>query len=141
MREKVSVAMASFNGEKYISTQIKTILENLTENDELVISDDGSTDGTRRIIEGFNDSRIRLLEGPKQGVKKNFENAIRNCSGKYIFLSDQDDVWMCGKRASATCATASGCIPESVPPASTGSTAAVTACTSGMTKAILFSAT
>lgn len=97
MREKVSVAMASFNGEKYISTQIKSILENLTENDELIISDDGSTDGTRRIIEEFNDSRIKILDGPKQGVKKNFENAIRNCSGKYIFLSDQDDVWMGNK--------------------------------------------
>ncbi len=86
--------MATYNGEKYIEKQIKSVLENLSEEDELIISDDGSTDATKDIIEGFKDRRIKLFDGPKKGVKKNFENAIRNCSGRYIFLCDQDDEWM-----------------------------------------------
>lgn len=91
---KVSVAMATFNGENYIEEQIITILENLNENDELIISDDGSTDRTIQIIKNFKDSRIKLLEGPKKGIKKNFENAIKNATGEYIFLADQDDIWL-----------------------------------------------
>lgn len=93
MRPKVSVAMATYNGEKYIKEQIKTILDCLEENDELVISDDGSTDNTLGIINSFNDDRIFLIEGPKKGIKQNFANAIKNTSGEYIFLSDQDDIW------------------------------------------------
>lgn len=93
MRPKVSVAMATYNGEKYIKEQIKTILDYLEENDELVISDDGSTDNTLGIINSFNDDRIVLIEGPQKGIKQNFANAIKNTSGEYIFLSDQDDIW------------------------------------------------
>lgn len=90
-----SVAMATYNGEKYLEEQINSILINLTENDELVISDDGSTDKTLSIIKKYQkkDNRIKFFEGPKLGVKQNFNNAIEKCKGKYIFLSDQDDVW------------------------------------------------
>lgn len=97
MRERVSVALASYNGEKYIGRQIESILRNLSAQDELVVSDDGSGDDTLRIVESFRDPRIRIVAGPGLGVKKNFENAIKNCKGKYIFLADQDDVWMDGK--------------------------------------------
>ncbi len=97
MREKISVALASYNGEKYIAEQIESILKNLSEDDELIISDDNSTDGTRTIVEGFKDTRIHLYDGPCLGVKKNFENAIKACTGRYIFLSDQDDIWEGGK--------------------------------------------
>lgn len=92
---RVSVAMATYNGEKYIKEQIESILNNLKENDELVISDDGSKDNTKSIIEEFqkSDKRVKLFDGPKKGVKQNFANAIQNCNGEYIFLSDQDDVW------------------------------------------------
>ncbi len=92
---RVSVAMATYNGEKYIKKQIETIIKNLEKNDELVISDDGSKDKTRHIIKKIieKDDRIKLIEGPNKGVKQNFENAIKNCKGKYIFLSDQDDLW------------------------------------------------
>lgn len=93
------MAMATYNGEKYIEEQIKTVLKNLSEDDELIISDDGSTDKTLDIVKGFEDSRIKTVLGPKAGVKKNFENAIRHCIGKYIFLCDQDDIWMDGKVA------------------------------------------
>ena len=93
MNKRVSVAMATYNGEKYIYEQIRTILDNLKENDELVISDDSSTDKTIEIIKGFNDKRIKLILGPKKGIKQNFANAIQNTTGNYIFLSDQDDIW------------------------------------------------
>lgn len=90
-----SVAMATYNGEKHIKEQIESILKNIGENDELVISDDGSTDNTIKIIEDYQkkDKRIKLVYGPKKGVKQNFGNAIKNSNGKYIYLSDQDDVW------------------------------------------------
>lgn len=93
---RISVAMATYNGEKYLPKQLDSILENLTLEDEIVISDDGSTDDTRKILEAYQlkYKNIRLLEGPKQGVIANFEHAIRSCEGEYIFLSDQDDVWM-----------------------------------------------
>lgn len=89
----ISVAMATYNGEKYIKDQLESILEQLNDQDEIILSDDGSSDKTIDIVKSLNDKRIKIIEGPKKGVIKNFENAISNCSGKYIFLSDQDDVW------------------------------------------------
>ena len=93
----ISVAMATYNGEKYIKEQIKSILVNLEKNDELIISDDGSTDDTLKIIKSFKDKRIKIVDGPHDGIKQNFANAISKCKGKYIFLSDQDDIWMNNK--------------------------------------------
>ena len=92
-RPQVSVAMAAYNGEAFIEAQIASILPQLEEGDELVISLDPSKDRTAEIIEGFADSRIRLLPGPGEGVQKNFENALRHCGGEILFLCDQDDVW------------------------------------------------
>lgn len=89
----ISVALASFNGEKYIKEQLQSILTQLNDNDEVIISDDGSLDDTLSIVESINDKRIKVVEGPKMGVKQNFANAISYCNGKYIFLSDQDDIW------------------------------------------------
>lgn len=93
----ISVAMATYNGEKYIEEQVRSILANLESFDEVIVSDDGSTDNTRDIIKGINDKRIVVIDGPQKGVISNFENAIRNCGGRYIFLSDQDDVWEADK--------------------------------------------
>lgn len=89
----ISVAMATYNGEKYIKEQLESILKQLNEDDEIIISDDGSTDNTINIIKSFEDKRIKIFDGPRNGVKQNFANAIYNCTGKYIFLSDQDDIW------------------------------------------------
>lgn len=96
-KDKVSVAMATYNGEKYIYEQIKTILRNLTESDELIVSDDGSIDKTLEIIEKINDNRIKLIKGTGSGIKQNFENAIKHTTGDYIFLADQDDMWLDNK--------------------------------------------
>lgn len=96
-KDNISVAMATFNGEKYIKEQLESIICQLNDNDEIIISDDGSTDKTINIIKSFKDKRIRVIQGPKEGVKQNFANAIKECSGKYIFLSDQDDIWLDNK--------------------------------------------
>lgn len=93
----ISVAMATFNGKKFLTEQVESILKQLGKEDELVVSDDGSTDGTVEILKKFKDERIKILNGPRKGIKKNFENAIRKCRGEIIFLADQDDVWKEGK--------------------------------------------
>lgn len=97
MRRRISVAMATYNGEKYIEEQLKSILCQLSCTDEIIISDDGSKDHTIEIIKKMDDDRIKLLRGPGKGVKKNFENALKKCTGQYVFLSDQDDVWIDNK--------------------------------------------
>jgi glycosyltransferase involved in cell wall biosynthesis len=100
--------MATFNGGKYLRKQIHSILKQLAVNDELIISDDGSTDQTVEIIKSFTDSRILLLFHSKDiNLKKekhshylvssNFENALKHAKGDFIFLSDQDDVWVDNK--------------------------------------------
>ena len=94
--KRISVAMISYQGEKYIEEQLDSILAILGPRDEVIISDDGSTDRTREILVRYEsqDERVRMINGPKAGVKKNVENALRACEGEYIFLADQDDIWM-----------------------------------------------
>jgi glycosyltransferase involved in cell wall biosynthesis len=90
--------MATFNGEKYIKEQIDSILVQLGKDDELIISDDGSTDNTLEIIRKLDDSRIKVYENVGiHGYAHNFENALKKASGDYIFFSDQDDVWLPSK--------------------------------------------
>lgn len=93
---RISVAVASYNGEAYIREQLDSILRNLTAQDEVVVSDDGSSDGTVPIIKEYQGGKIpvRLYEGPGRGIKQNIGAALSHCAGRYIFLADQDDVWM-----------------------------------------------
>lgn len=100
---KVSVCIATFNGEKYIKEQLDSILKQLQKNDELIISDDSSTDSTIKIIETFNDPRIKIYKNQKfRNPIFNFENAIKMSTGDYIFLSDQDDLWL-GSKTETMC--------------------------------------
>lgn len=85
--------MATYNGEMYIEEQLMSILDQLKDNDEIIISDDGSEDRTLEIIKLINDPRIKLFHGSFQNVIFNFENALKNATGDIIFLSDQDDIW------------------------------------------------
>jgi glycosyltransferase involved in cell wall biosynthesis len=95
---RLTVCMATYNGEKYVSEQIHSILKQIELDDELVISDDHSTDDTIAIIKDLADPRIRLIHNDaERGYTRNFENAIRNASGEQIFISDQDDVWLDNK--------------------------------------------
>lgn len=89
----ISVCIATFNGEKYIEEQLKSILSQLETDDEIIISDDNSTDKTIEIIKGFNDSRIMFLLNKEKGYTSNFENALKQVKGDIVFLSDQDDIW------------------------------------------------
>jgi glycosyltransferase involved in cell wall biosynthesis len=87
--------MAAYNGEKYIKAQIDSILCQISKDDELIISDDGSTDNTLEIVKACADPRIKVFENyGMHGYAHNFENALRHAAGDYIFLSDQDDVWL-----------------------------------------------
>ena len=93
--EKISVCIASFNGEQFIERQIDSILKQISFDDEIVISDDGSIDKTVEIINSYKDYRIKLyLNEDRHGIIGNFENAIRHSTGSIIFLADQDDVWL-----------------------------------------------
>lgn len=90
----ITVCIATFNGEKYIQEQLESILPQLSPQDEVIVSDDGSTDNTINIIQSLADKRIRIIEGTRlHSPTFNFENAIKEAKGDYIFLADQDDVW------------------------------------------------
>jgi len=100
----VSVCIPSYNGEKFIYQQLHSILIQLEENDEIIISDDSSTDKTVEIIKGFHDKRIILLENCRfRSPVFNLQNALIRAQGEYIFLADQDDVWLPGKVEGMVC--------------------------------------
>jgi glycosyltransferase involved in cell wall biosynthesis len=94
----ISVCLATYNGQQYILEQLQTILPQLSEDDEIIISDDNSTDNTVNLIKSINDNRIKIfINKSERGYTKNFENAINHSLGDFIFLCDQDDVWMPNK--------------------------------------------
>lgn len=92
----ISVCLAAFNGSRHIAAQIASILAS-PQVTELLVSDDGSTDGTQDLVAALTDPRVRLMAGPRRGVIANFEHLLGQVSGRYIFLADQDDVWLDGK--------------------------------------------
>ena len=94
----ISVCIATYNGEKYLRKQLDSILNQLEYNDEVIISDDGSSDETLNIISSYNDKRIHVFHNKgEHGVVKNFENGLNHVLGDYIFLCDQDDIWKSNK--------------------------------------------
>lgn len=94
-RPMISVVMATYQGERYVLEQLHSILPQLAEGDEIVISDDASTDATARAIESLQDARIRLRRNVERvGYVRNFERAIEWARGEWIFFSDQDDLWL-----------------------------------------------
>ena len=93
----LSVALCTYNGAKYIEEQLRSILNQTMQVDEIVICDDGSRDDTIQIIEevkkeALTDIRIYRNE-TNLGVCANFQKAVDLCRGDIVFLSDQDDVW------------------------------------------------
>ena len=97
---KISVAIAVYNGEKYLAEQLDSILAQLEKEDEIVVSYDKSTDNSLGVINKYceNDSRVRVVMNNNAGVTGNFSNAIANCKNEYIFICDQDDIWAENKR-------------------------------------------
>lgn len=97
-RQTVSVCLASYNGEHYIEEQIQSVLAQLAPSDELIVSDDASSDQTVDIIKRMGDTRIRLLQNAKSlGIVQNFARALKAAQNEVIFLCDQDDVWLPNK--------------------------------------------
>lgn len=99
----ISVCMPTYNGGKFIKAQLVSILTQLGPGDEIIISDDGSTDNTLKIVESFQENRIKVLHNARTTKPQRFkfmyttcniENALKQAKGDYIFLADQDDVWL-----------------------------------------------
>lgn len=97
----ISVALCTFNGEKYISDQLLSIINQSKAVREIVISDDGSTDSTILRIQEFkanqnpNGVEIKIFQNPSpSGISKNFEKCLALTSHEWVLLSDQDDVWL-----------------------------------------------
>lgn len=92
----VSVALAAYEGERYIEEQLRSILPQLSEGDEIIVSDDKPGGMTEKIVRRLaeEDPRVIYVQGPGKDVAANFVNAIRHCKGDKIFLCDQDDVWL-----------------------------------------------
>jgi glycosyltransferase involved in cell wall biosynthesis len=99
----ISIAMATYNGEKYLEDQLASIARQTVTPDELIISDDGSTDRTLEIAKGFAKTvsfETMITQNPQRlGYALNFARALAACRGDIIFLSDQDDVWLPDKNA------------------------------------------
>lgn len=96
MNKLISVAMTTYNGEKYLAEQIDSILSQTYTDFELIVCDDCSTDSTRSILKEYEqkDKRIKLyFNEANLGFKKNFEQALHFCTGEFIAFADQDDVW------------------------------------------------
>jgi glycosyltransferase involved in cell wall biosynthesis len=97
----ISIALCTYNGEKYLYEQLESIIGQTVLPDEIVICDDDSTDNTVSIIKKFSSSTvipIRLYNNEERlGVTRNFKKAISLCNGNYIALCDQDDVWLKNK--------------------------------------------
>ncbi len=99
---RASVCMATYNGSAYVAEQIESIVAQLGPDDELVVVDDCSTDDTASVVvataERLGESRILLTKTDSNvGYVRAFEAAIRRARGRYVFLSDQDDVWTPGR--------------------------------------------
>lgn len=92
----VSIAVCTYNGQRYLKEQLDSLVFQTYQNIEIIVVDDCSTDQTISILaeyEGSNANFNFVINNINLGYAKNFEKAISLCKGKYIALSDQDDIW------------------------------------------------
>ena len=90
---KVSVLMSVYNGERYLREAIDSILNQTLKDFEFFIINDGSTDSTKKILDSYNDSRIRIINNGKNvGLTKSLNKGLRLAGGEYIARQDADDV-------------------------------------------------
>ena len=98
---KISVALCTYNGYVFLEQQINSILNQTIPVNEIVVCDDVSSDNTVSILEKYNIEHPNLfsihINETNLRSNKNFEKAIALCTGDYIFLSDQDDLWKTNK--------------------------------------------
>jgi glycosyltransferase involved in cell wall biosynthesis len=103
-RTRLAVALATYNGAKYLPIQLKSILSQTRPPDEIVVSDDGSTDDTLAIVEDVTASSrvsIQILHGPGRGLAENFWHALQATDCDLVAWSDQDDIWYAEKLAAS----------------------------------------
>ncbi len=96
----VSIIVATYNGEKYLTEQLESIAAQTYKDIEIIICDDDSTDGTKKIIKAFAESHPNVfyyLNVNNQGVNKNFEEGFLKANGEFIAIADQDDIWLSNK--------------------------------------------
>lgn len=99
----VTILMATYNGDKYINSQIESIYNQSIDNINILVSDDNSSDNTRSILSiwksKWSKGKFEIINGPCRGYVENFRNLICSCEwhSEYVAFSDQDDVWMPGK--------------------------------------------
>ena len=98
---RISVAMAVYNGERFLKEQLDSVLTQLEPQDELIASYDVSKDGTWELLQRYRAEfpQLRVIENQHPGVNGNFNNAIAASTGDYIFICDQDDRWAENKRS------------------------------------------
>ena len=90
----ISVCLATYNGEKFITRQLDSLVNQLTESDQIIVVDDGSKDQTVDLIKEKYGDRVEIHVNDKNvGAIKNFEKAISLAKGDILFLCDQDDIW------------------------------------------------
>ena len=93
MSLNVSVILPCYNGSRWIGSAIESVLGQTYPNFELIVVDDGSTDGSRKIAESFKDDRVKVITGPKTGAADAFNAALNLAAGKYIANCDADDLY------------------------------------------------
>ncbi|HAS3607711.1 TPA: glycosyltransferase family 2 protein [Vibrio cholerae] len=95
------VILCTFNGDSFIDAQLESILLQEQRPKKIIISDDGSTDETIRIARDIFDKHgfenYQFVKGPMSGVVRNFFEALKYCTSEFVFLSDQDDIWVSSK--------------------------------------------
>ena len=96
--KKIDILMATYNGEKYLTEQLDSIINQTYHNWNLLIRDDNSTDKTLEIIQNYHkkDKRIKILKDDKGnlGIVRNFEELLKSSESEFIMFSDQDDIWV-----------------------------------------------
>jgi len=91
----ISILMATYNGEKYIKESIESVLNQTFKNIELIIGLNGTTDGSKSVIDRFNDNRIRLFDyGNNRGKARTLNKLIRESENNFICVQDDDDIWV-----------------------------------------------
>ena len=95
---KISIALCTYNSEKYLPEQLNSFLSQIRPPDEVLVCDDASKDQTVNILKKFQATApftVKIVENERNlGFNKNFEKAISLCTGEVIFISDSDDIWL-----------------------------------------------
>jgi len=95
----VSVVMSVYNGMRFLREQVASVLSELLPCDELIVVDDASSDGSHAFLKSISSSLLRVYTNPSNlGVIGSFERGLQLAANEFIFLCDQDDVWLPGKR-------------------------------------------